>query len=82
MIPGGAYANREYFRAKGVSIAASVPEAAADLLWDPQTSGGLLVSLPASQASALLAALHAAGVTEAACIGQVTSIGKGEIHVE
>ncbi len=43
-----------------------------DLFYDPQTSGGLLVALPAELADAATAALAAAGVT-ATRIGQVTA---------
>ncbi len=42
------------------------------LLADPQTSGGLLAGVPAPQAAACIAVLHAAGVA-AAVIGQVTA---------
>ena len=41
------------------------------LLYDPQTSGGLLLSVPASQAEALIAALTAAGVKTAVQVGEV-----------
>jgi selenide,water dikinase len=51
------------------------PEAAAhaalDLLFDPQTSGGLLLGVSADRGAALVAALHEAGDTRAAIIGQV-----------
>ncbi|EPX85348.1 NADH dehydrogenase-like protein / Selenide,water dikinase [Salipiger mucosus DSM 16094] len=49
----------------------------ADLLFDPQTAGGLLAAVPDGPAA--LAALHAAGVT-AACIGRLTS-RPGQISV-
>ncbi len=42
-----------------------------ELLYDPQTSGGLLLSLPKSQAVEMLAILHQKGVKEATCIGEV-----------
>ena len=41
------------------------------LLFDPQTSGGLLIALPAQQAGACLEALRAAGCRAAAVIGTV-----------
>ncbi len=41
-----------------------------DLLFDPQTAGGLLAAVPAGQAQALLAELQAAG-EPAAIIGQI-----------
>jgi len=53
-----------------------VDEAAArrpalDLLFDPQTSGGLLLGIPAERGAALLQALRAAGDPAAAVIGVV-----------
>jgi len=43
-----------------------------ELLYDPQTSGGLLLALPADQAGALLNDLHEAGLGAAARVGEVT----------
>jgi selenide,water dikinase len=79
LVPGGAYANREYL--KGVSFHPVVPVAIQDLLFDPQTSGGLLISLPAEQVNALLADMKAAGVGCASCIGRVSGKGAGNIYV-
>jgi selenide,water dikinase len=44
-----------------------------EILYDPQTSGGLLLSLPATQADDLLCALSAAGVPHAAKVGDVVA---------
>ncbi len=42
-----------------------------ELLYDPQTSGGLLLSVPKVQADEMLAALYNNGVKAATCIGEV-----------
>ena len=52
-----------------------------ELLFDPQTSGGLLLSLPAAQTDDLLAALKKAGVEMAARVGQVVGDGKPFVKV-
>jgi selenide,water dikinase len=58
---GGLASNQEYFGA-GVEIAASVASAVVPILFDPQTSGGLLVSVADTGAGRLQAAFAAAGV--------------------
>ena len=79
LVPAGAYANRDYLNQ--VEFRPEVPVNLQDLLFDPQTSGGLLISLAEDLASDLLAELHAAGVAVAARIGRVTGKGTGKIHV-
>jgi|SRR5215217_8148448 len=59
--PGGLGRNRDYYASEGVEIAAEVPPDLAALLYDPQTSGGLLLSVAAEKREALLDAFAAAG---------------------
>jgi selenide, water dikinase len=58
---GGLATNREHFEA-GCEFDATVSEALCDLVFDPQTSGGLLVTVEASQSATALSALQDAGV--------------------
>lgn len=51
--------------------ASPVDEARVQLLFDPQTSGGLLIALPRERAQALCDDLHSAGYTRACVIGEV-----------
>ena len=44
-----------------------------EIIYDPQTSGGLLTALPAHQAEALVKALHQKGVQHARCIGHAAT---------
>jgi selenide,water dikinase len=66
---GGMAANREHFEAIA-QIDPRVPEELQDLLFDPQTSGGLLIALDQLQADMTLQVLEKAGV-RAARIGSV-----------
>jgi selenide,water dikinase len=52
-----------------------------ELLYDPQTSGGLLLALPASQADELLTALREVGIHEAQRIGEITAEPVGLVVV-
>ncbi len=56
---------------EGVDLPAELPDWRRDLLTDPQTSGGLLVSVAADQAETVLAQARAAGFEAAAVVGRV-----------
>ena len=70
LIPAGAYRNREYAQS-GVAVRGKVSRAMEDILYDPQTSGGLLFAIPAEEAESCLAAMQQE-VLNAAIIGYVT----------
>jgi selenide,water dikinase len=69
-IPGGSYTNREH-RKHLVSNLDELDETRQLLLFDPQTSGGLLASLRVEQAHDALKVMREAGI-EAAIIGRVS----------
>ena len=70
LIPAGAYKNKE-FREQMIAFAETVPRVLQDLLFDPQTSGGLLISVSDNQVAALVTALKDAGIGDAAQIGEI-----------
>lgn len=70
MIPAGAY-NNKAFRRQWIYFADTVDDLSADILFDPQTSGGLLICIAAEKAPQLTDALREKGLTDAAVIGEV-----------
>ena len=68
LVPDGAHRNRDG-RGQALRGAENVSPEELDILFDPQTSGGLLAALPQAEAGAALEALLAAGLT-AAIVGQ------------
>jgi selenide,water dikinase len=80
IIPAGAYKNKE-FREEMIAFAATVPRALQDVLFDPQTSGGLLISVSDNQATALVAALKDASIGDAAQIGEIIHGPQEKIRV-
>jgi selenide,water dikinase len=71
-IPGGLNANRDFAECV-VSYENGVDDDLKTLLFDPQTAGGLLISVAASSADSLQAALQRAGVSVARIGGIVAS---------
>jgi selenide,water dikinase len=78
-IPGGLKNNREFAECL-VGYEANVPEEIRTILFDPQTAGGLLLSVARSDADSLVTALNNAGVP-AVEIGEVLPQGKPLIRV-
>jgi len=81
LLPGGLQRNRD-FREKMVAVGQGVPGYLADILFDPQTSGGLLIAVPEAVAQPLLEKMHLENITEASIIGEVTAEPEGRIIVD
>lgn len=80
LVPAGAHANRA-FRADMVSMAPGVTPVMRDILFDPQTSGGLLMGCPEKKAEVLRKRLVDEGMADASIIGQVHEHGRGTILI-
>jgi selenide,water dikinase len=81
LVPAGAYKNRD-FRLFMVDFAPSVDRVLQDVLFDPQTSGGLLICVAPEKAEDLLKALKTKGVQDAALVGEVIAEPKERLIVE
>ncbi len=80
LIPAGAYRNMAYVKPH-VEILESAEECLVDLISDPQTSGGLFVSLPANDAIELVRLLQEEGIT-AAIIGEAIPKQEKDLIIE
>jgi len=80
LIPGGTYSNRRFYSCR-VEVDSSVSNLLMDILYDPQTSGGLLISLPPGQAGALVEALEKEDGVHSSIIGEVVSEPEGKIRI-
>lgn len=77
LVPAGSYNNREY--TGHLVDRAQVADVYYDLLYDPQSSGGLLFSIPQEQADLAMQRLKEAELdTKTAIIGEVRELGAGE----
>ena len=65
-----------------VRVAAGVTAEDRELIFDPQTSGGLLFGVEAARASEAVRALHSAGDRAAAVIGIVEQVRPDGISIE
>ncbi len=75
ILPAGMYRNRSF--AEDFVEPGNIPLEKADLLFDPQTSGGLVISVDAEEADALFEELKGC-VPSAQRIGQVCAYGGGK----
>ena len=77
---GSNKANRQLVNGFWQAAKTMSPEAE-ELLFDPQTSGGLLLSVVEAEADDLVKALHAAGVETAVRVAQVVGSGRPLVRV-
>lgn len=80
MISGGIERNMEH-SSQYVRAVDDVPYELLSVLYDPQTSGGLLISVCADKANILLRELNKKGIDSAAIIGKITDSDSGVIYV-
>ena len=79
LVPEGTYRNKEYLREK-IKLNDTIQESFEDLLFDPQTSGGLLVSLKKKDAKEVLKRLQEQEQTRySKIVGEVEE--KQEVHL-
>lgn len=81
IFPGGARANKR-FADTFTRWHESVPEPMRIALCDPQTSGGLLISVPREKVDALMEAMEKRGVKWAAVVGEIVAEPVKEVSVE
>jgi selenide,water dikinase len=80
LAPGGTNRNRT-FHDHAVTWDEGVHPHAGEILYDPQTSGGLLISVAAEKAERLVAALGSRGVETAAVVGEIIDGEAGSVRV-
>lgn len=79
IIPAGAYGNREFLKCFS-EISPDVPVAVTDILFDPQTSGGLLIAASPEHAEEMLAEIRQTR-PEASVIGSVSGRKTADVTV-
>jgi len=76
---GGMKTNKDHF-GSGVDYCSEIPDAVRDLLFDPQTSGGLLISVSAESAARVASNLEKAGIRPV-FVGSVSQSGPKRLRI-
>ena len=79
-LAGGSKDNQDHLQ-NLVTIAEPVPPERANVMFDAQTSGGLLVAVAPGKADLLLESLHRGGVPDAALVGEAAAENPGRVLV-
>lgn len=80
IVPAATYKNKGYIE-EFVTISSAVPEILSDLMYDPQTSGGLLISVPEKEGLKMLKAMNGS-IPVAALVGHVEDYREYSILVK
>jgi selenide,water dikinase len=80
LVTGGGHSNRQFFSCR-VDADTRALGFLDDLLYDPQTSGGLLISLSSDKAQSLVEALKAQAQMDAWIVGQVVKGPPGKMQI-
>jgi len=72
VVPAGLLSNRKFYKPR-IAVGSGITRLEELLVVDPQTSGGLLISIPGEEADAFIDDLHANGVAEARKIGEISN---------
>jgi len=81
LIPPGDQRNREY-RGGSVDFSSEVPDWKKWVLFDAQTSGGLVLALPPNKTEKALKRIYKQGMDKATVVGEVVKEPKGRILVK
>ena len=79
--PPGSQRNRK-FHGSRVEVTTELPDWKLRILFDAQTSGGLIFSVTPQKADLLLNRLHEVGIKKAAIIGEVVKDSKQKIIIK
>jgi len=80
LVTGGGHSNRQFFSCR-VDAGTNLSPLLMDVLYDPQTSGGLLISLPSNKAQSLVETLKTQAQVGAWIVGQVVEGPAGKIQM-
>lgn len=80
LLTGGGHSNRQYFSCR-VEADTNLSPLLMDILYDPQTSGGLLISLRSNEAEKLVEELKREDHIDASIVGEVVEERQGKIRI-
>ena len=81
IIPAGLYRNRDYLEGL-YEFGTNMSQAMKDLIFDPQTSGGLLIAASDKEYNKMLEEIKSMGFTDASVVGEVSNGKKKKIFIK